>query len=53
MFGIIITTIENYECKIEQLEVRSQQLITINQLPLTNLPEKANYRTFWGVNDKK
>jgi len=30
-FGIIQTAIENLECKIEQLEVRSQQLITINQ----------------------
>ena len=51
-FGIIITTIENVECKIGGFEVKIQHLITIDQLPLTNLPEKANYRTFWGINDK-
>jgi len=37
-FGIIQTAIENLECKIEQLEIRSQQPITINHLQLTNLP---------------
>jgi len=41
-FGIIITTIENVVCKIGGFEVKIQHLITINQLPLTNLPEKAN-----------
>ena len=43
MFGIIITTIENIECKIGGFEAKILHLITINQLPITNLPEKAKF----------
>jgi hypothetical protein len=35
-FGIIITTIENFECKIKQLKARNQRLITIYHLPFTS-----------------
>jgi len=49
-FGIIKTQcrIENVECKIGGFELKTQHLITINQLPLTNLPEKANFLNILG-----